>query len=55
MMAAVVIAVILTGALLTTKAMITEEIAWRRPLVLALGMLLSLLAVIGVIATEVCK
>lgn len=49
------IATIIVGALLTTKSMLAEPPGWRTPFVMMLGLCLTVLAFIGVVASEVCK
>lgn len=45
-----VLAVLFVGSLLTTRAMLAEKVEWRRPLVMLLGMLVTVLAMGGLIA-----
>lgn len=42
------ISVLITGSLLTTRAMLAEPVRWRQPIVMALGLLLTVFAIAGV-------
>jgi len=49
------LSVLIVGCLVTTLAIAGESKQWRKPLVMAMGFLLTVLALVGVIQTGVCK
>jgi len=47
--------VVACGSLVTILAMEGEAKAWRKPIVMSMGLLLTALALAGTLAREMCK
>ena len=46
---------VIIGSLLTTLAMEGESKPWRKPLVMGMGLMLTVMALAGILAVDVCK
>jgi len=47
--------VLVTGTLVTHRAMLGETVRWKQPLIMTMGFLLTVLALIAVALSRVCK